>query len=279
VPLGEIQLGRASSCAVVFDHRSIGKHHARILRSEAQVVIEDLSSANGTFVNGKRVKTELLKHGDRIALAGVRTLRTSISTDFKASPASDSKSDTEMMPAFDQAWRTRLIWTPEELALIEANRGAIIIATPPHGYEVMKRPPALPVAQPLVDPIPEGVVTGDAPPQPTLVMTPTAGVGIVGTTIRGVEILNEGAIIQQLGYGPYVIGRSMDAMIRLDRNDREASRTHAILTVRPEGVAIENRSQNGTFHNQQRIESRTPVQDGDEIRCGHMVLIVRLVRS
>jgi hypothetical protein len=49
----------------------VSRRHARILNREGSVVVEDLGSINGTFVNGKRLAPYLpgvLHHGDRIQI-------------------------------------------------------------------------------------------------------------------------------------------------------------------------------------------------------------------
>ncbi|HUF16688.1 MAG TPA: FHA domain-containing protein, partial [Thermoanaerobaculia bacterium] len=45
--------------------------HARVDRTPAGYQIEDLKSRNGTFVNGDRIETALLKNNDRIRLGTV----------------------------------------------------------------------------------------------------------------------------------------------------------------------------------------------------------------
>ena len=46
----------------------VSKHHARISLQPAGYTITDLNSTNGVWVNGEKVSTGLLKHGDVIRL-------------------------------------------------------------------------------------------------------------------------------------------------------------------------------------------------------------------
>ena len=62
-------LGRHSSNNIVVDHQVVSRHHARITRQGQATVIEDLGSANGTFVNGVRLTAARpLTNGDVIGL-------------------------------------------------------------------------------------------------------------------------------------------------------------------------------------------------------------------
>src|SRR5262249_52130542 len=125
IPKGELTLGRAASCNVVLASGLISKVHARIQRTANQVVLQDLQSINGTFVNGTRVDSVVvLKNGDVVSFAGVRSVTVSI--EGAAAAARDAKAAdmpaSMAEPAFNQEWKTRFVWAPEELALIEAAR-------------------------------------------------------------------------------------------------------------------------------------------------------------
>lgn len=57
------------------DHGGVSRRHAQITRSEGQVFVEDLSSANGTFLNEVRLQPGLqhpLKDQDEIRFASLR---------------------------------------------------------------------------------------------------------------------------------------------------------------------------------------------------------------
>ncbi len=47
---------------------TVSRRHARIIREGEDYFIEDLESTNHTFVNGREIKKERLKHGDRIII-------------------------------------------------------------------------------------------------------------------------------------------------------------------------------------------------------------------
>jgi DNA-binding winged helix-turn-helix (wHTH) protein len=66
---GENVLGRGRECSVRVDASQVSRRHARILVAGAEGTIEDLSSKNGTYVNGRRLTGPLrLARGDQISL-------------------------------------------------------------------------------------------------------------------------------------------------------------------------------------------------------------------
>ncbi len=62
-----ITIGRGPDNDIVLDAPQISRHHARILRKEKDLFIEDLASANGTFLNGKRVGRSPFKPEDTLS--------------------------------------------------------------------------------------------------------------------------------------------------------------------------------------------------------------------
>jgi len=68
VSLG-VTIGRGDDMDIVIDNVSVSRQQARIeMKASGQWVIEDMNSANGTFVNGQRLTTPLpLSRGDEIS--------------------------------------------------------------------------------------------------------------------------------------------------------------------------------------------------------------------
>lgn len=56
-------IGRANDNDVVLDDPTVSNHHARLSWSGSALLVEDLSSANGTFVDGERVKSARTRPG------------------------------------------------------------------------------------------------------------------------------------------------------------------------------------------------------------------------
>jgi len=115
---GEILIGRSSNCHLVLDDGLVSRRHAQIVVTDERATVEDISSANGVFLNSKRVNgSEPLKAGDQLqigkqqftvcsvsrapvsvpyerrnaeTLLGVR-----VSTDMPPAPLSDPRADTK----------------------------------------------------------------------------------------------------------------------------------------------------------------------------------------
>ena len=62
-------VGRAAECSIVLRAADVSKHHCQILLEADQVLVEDLGSANGTYVNGRPVRRARLRHGDELRIA------------------------------------------------------------------------------------------------------------------------------------------------------------------------------------------------------------------
>jgi pSer/pThr/pTyr-binding forkhead associated (FHA) protein len=61
-----ITIGRLPDNAVMIDNPAVSGHHARVFHEGNRVILEDLRSTNGTFVNGRPVTRHVLQHGDEV---------------------------------------------------------------------------------------------------------------------------------------------------------------------------------------------------------------------
>lgn len=65
----EMTIGRDPSCDQVLEYPMISQRHAKIIRKPQGTFVQDLGSANGTFVNGRRInRPTLISPGDAIGL-------------------------------------------------------------------------------------------------------------------------------------------------------------------------------------------------------------------
>jgi FHA domain len=61
-------LGRRPYNDIVIDNLAVSGEHAVLQMVGADVFIEDLNSTNGTYINGKAIKKQLLQHNDTVEI-------------------------------------------------------------------------------------------------------------------------------------------------------------------------------------------------------------------
>ena len=71
VPEGTTRLGRGFASEIQIDDPTLSRRHAILVREESVTTVLDDRSANGTFVNGKQVNRQELKHGDKVAFGRI----------------------------------------------------------------------------------------------------------------------------------------------------------------------------------------------------------------
>jgi len=59
-------LGRRPYNDIVIDNLAVSGEHAVLQMTGGEVLLEDLNSTNGTYVNGKAAKKQQLHHGDNV---------------------------------------------------------------------------------------------------------------------------------------------------------------------------------------------------------------------
>ena len=112
VPDGVSTVGRGDECEIQLSGDNVSRQHCMISWRRRRLTISDVGSANGVWVNGRRVDTCELKSGDRLKIADLSFLVSdkpgskgpSSQTDQKASPV---LGDT---PAFDMSDLTARVW-------------------------------------------------------------------------------------------------------------------------------------------------------------------------
>ncbi|HSZ18278.1 MAG TPA: FHA domain-containing protein [Candidatus Acidoferrum sp.] len=70
VPLGTspVTIGRAPDNDIQIDNLAVSNYHARVYVEAGSLVVEDLNSLNGSFLNDIRVERAMLKDGDAIMI-------------------------------------------------------------------------------------------------------------------------------------------------------------------------------------------------------------------
>ena len=63
----ELTIGRAAGCQIPLDDSYASQLHARLFRRNDDLLVEDLGSTNGTFLNRKKVESAVpIRKGDRL---------------------------------------------------------------------------------------------------------------------------------------------------------------------------------------------------------------------
>jgi DNA-binding winged helix-turn-helix (wHTH) protein len=65
-------IGRAPDAAIQCDVAGVSRHHARVIVSKDAVMLEDLGSKNGTYLQRKRIEAAPLSDGDEIWIGKAR---------------------------------------------------------------------------------------------------------------------------------------------------------------------------------------------------------------
>ena len=62
-------IGRRRECQGCLPYAFISRHHCEFTEDDGRVLLKDLESYNGTYVNGRPVRRARLRHGDELRIA------------------------------------------------------------------------------------------------------------------------------------------------------------------------------------------------------------------
>jgi pSer/pThr/pTyr-binding forkhead associated (FHA) protein len=168
LPAGDTTLGRAEGSTIVIEDPAVAPHHARVERRRGHLLVRDLGSSSGTYVNGKPVNAAWLKNGDEVSLGGVVTYRVVLESDAGApppiprtAPAPTRRAD-ETRYEWDAAEEESLARLRQRLLKLQAEAAASASA----GGSAATAPPT-----PAMPPSPPA---GPAPPQPARPAAPAS---------------------------------------------------------------------------------------------------------
>lgn len=70
-----ITLGRQGDNDIILKDPFVSKHHFQIVEDEGEFFLEDLNSANGSYLNGEKVQDVIkLKNGDKLTIGNIEFL-------------------------------------------------------------------------------------------------------------------------------------------------------------------------------------------------------------
>lgn len=90
--IGSIIIGRDPDCDITIPSEEISRQHARIITRPGSILLEDMGSSNGTFVNNQPVQKAVVQQGDEIRFDKIRfkVLSLSEADNFLTEPESST---------------------------------------------------------------------------------------------------------------------------------------------------------------------------------------------
>ncbi len=280
------------------DDSELSRRHALVSRHDGRLVIEDLGSTNGTFVNGYRiVSPTLVQPGDSVSIGDSELVvqapepaAPSLGLEVMAGPAAGTRiaigpepmvfgrteddpgklgDDSELSRRHAQVSRRGPQLVIEDLGSTNGtfvNGREISSATTIDAGDSFSLGGSELTVQALEQPAEEPAAAPARQAEPMGVAAP-ADVGLRVATGPAA-----GSLIS-VGYEPFVMGRSEPGIGRLG-DDSELSRRHAAITrLDEERLLIEDLgSTNGTFVNGQQIAAPNLIGVGDSVEVGATTL-------
>ena len=95
---GTMTVGRQPDCDICIPSDEVSRHHAKLQVMPDGIAVEDIGSANGTFINDKRVHTGMLKAGEELRLDTVRFMLVSPALEMQKVAADAGKKTVASAP-------------------------------------------------------------------------------------------------------------------------------------------------------------------------------------
>ena len=113
-------IGRGTGCSLHIADATVSKQHARLAKEGDHHVLVDLSSTNGTFVNGIQVRSKVLADGDHIRF-GMVSFRYRMNPSRIFEPIAPETGSSEVRPGrpsffASDCFRSRAISPPAAIA-------------------------------------------------------------------------------------------------------------------------------------------------------------------
>ncbi len=132
---GEITIGRIQGNDIVLPKGNVSKHHTRIVLKDGKVIIVDLKSTNGTYVNGKKIAApQVIKPTDKVYIGDFI-----LNVDGNGAGGHAEAADEEPPPEEEAAPEEA---PPEEEAEATSGEEPAEEEPPPEEEEPPPRPPA-----------------------------------------------------------------------------------------------------------------------------------------
>jgi pSer/pThr/pTyr-binding forkhead associated (FHA) protein len=287
VPLirDEITIGRQEGNTIRLTERNISRRHARLMRQNDTVYVEDLASYTGVKVNGARIVTATpVAEGDEVFIGDYKLMLrverpyTQVNPDRPTMPAMPAALGPMNAVGGSIAIPTR--GTPAAMAAAQAAQAAVpATSTAPFPMPAPGPPPGAPAATPRASaPRLEASPRAEAAVPEALDAQPTIPVRALGEgDVDGEVAARLVVLTTELAGKEYPLARASVVIGRTEENDfvlnhRSISRHHAKI-VRDGGryTIVDLQSANGVRVNREDYE-RIDLKAGDVVELGHVKL-------
>lgn len=106
---GTMVIGRQHDCDIPVPAEEVSRHHARLQVTGDGVMVEDMGSANGTFIADKRVQGGMLKPGEELRLDTVRFQLVAPGMDAKQQ-AGPARAEAQKAETSDGGGSSKGVW-------------------------------------------------------------------------------------------------------------------------------------------------------------------------
>lgn len=106
---GPVVIGRAAECDISVPADEMSRRHALVKPTQEGLAVEDLGSANGTFINNKRVQQGFLRPGEELRLDAVRFILVAPGMEMPAPAGPAARSPTMTTGQKMQIWASILL--------------------------------------------------------------------------------------------------------------------------------------------------------------------------
>jgi pSer/pThr/pTyr-binding forkhead associated (FHA) protein len=282
VPLirDEMTIGRQEGNTIRLTERNVSRRHARLLRQNGVIYIEDLASFTGIKLNGARINSVMpIRDGDQMQIGDYKIVlksdrpsdrqptqgeRTTLNNVRAATPAMGSRTG---MPAV----------TAPVIAAVTAGGAAVAAARPAPKPEPSEPPPPAAAPARAAAPAPAPAASSSPAPAP-MEGQPTIPVRALGPAPEAAPMPGRLVVLStELAGTEFLLDRPSAVIGRTDENDiqinhRSISRHHAKL-VRDQDryTIVDLQSANGVRVNGEDYE-RIELNPGDVVELGHVKL-------
>jgi pSer/pThr/pTyr-binding forkhead associated (FHA) protein len=116
-----VVIGRQSECEISIPSEEVSRRHAELRVTPDGVMVEDMGSSNGTYVNDRRITRQLMKAGDELRLDTIRFLLLAPGQEMGQAPGPRSEpasTSSAAKPSKPGGSRNALMWSIVVVAIL-----------------------------------------------------------------------------------------------------------------------------------------------------------------